>query len=47
MFGRSETEGHQLGALRSADTKFLEAARSMILLTKYLDIESHTPGWYV
>lgn len=28
-------------------TKCLEAARSMILLTKHLDIESHSPGWYV
>lgn len=47
MFGRSAIEGHPIDALRSADTKFLEAARSMVLLTKYLDIESHTPGWYV
>lgn len=47
MFGRPETDGLPLGALRSADVKFLEAARSMILLTKHLDIESHTPGWCV
>jgi hypothetical protein len=47
MFQYSETDGHPSSALGSADTKFLEAARSMILLTKHLDIESHTPGWYV
>lgn len=27
--------------------KDLEAARMMILLTEYLDIESRTPGWLV
>jgi hypothetical protein len=27
--------------------KCLEAARSMVLLTKHLDIESYSPGWYV
>jgi hypothetical protein len=26
---------------------FLREARSMILLIKHLDIESHGPGWYV
>jgi hypothetical protein len=25
----------------------IEAARSIVLLTKHLDIESYTPGWYV
>lgn len=25
----------------------IEAARTMVLLTKYLDIESYTPAWYV
>jgi hypothetical protein len=25
----------------------VEAARSMILLTKYVDVESYTPAWYV
>jgi hypothetical protein len=25
----------------------IEAARSMVLLTKHLDIESYAPGWYV
>lgn len=47
MFQCPETGGRPSSALISADTKFLEAARSMILLTKHLDIESHTPGWYV
>lgn len=26
-------------------TSQIEAARSMILLTKYLDVESYSPGW--
>jgi hypothetical protein len=47
MFRCSETVGLPSSALRFADTKYLNAARSMILLTKHLDIESHTPGWYV
>lgn len=45
MFEYPQADYLQSGALRTADTKFLEAARSMILLTKHLDIESHTPGW--
>jgi hypothetical protein len=28
-------------------TTHIEAARSMVLLTKHLDVESFTPGWYV
>ena len=47
MFERPETKETALGALRLADSKYLEAARSMILLTKHLDIESHAPGWCV
>jgi hypothetical protein len=47
MFQRPETKETALGALRLADSKYLEAARSMILLTKHLDIESHAPGWCV
>ena len=47
MFELPETKETALGALRLADSKYLEAARSMILLTKHLDIESHTPGWCV
>ncbi|KAE9380925.1 hypothetical protein N431DRAFT_136771 [Stipitochalara longipes BDJ] len=45
MFERPEIKETTPGALRLADSKYLEAARSMILLTKHLDIESHTPGW--
>jgi hypothetical protein len=30
-----------------AQEEHIQAARSMALLTKYLDIESFTPGWYV
>ncbi|KAH9220912.1 fungal-specific transcription factor domain-containing protein [Leptodontidium sp. 2 PMI_412] len=31
--------------LRLDASRYLQAARSMILLTKYLDIESYAPGW--
>lgn len=41
----SPTEREATEAMSAA--KCLEAARSMILLTKHLDIESYSPGWYV
>jgi len=41
--------GENMSSLKPLDLNTavtpLEAARSMILLTKYLDIESYTPGW--
>jgi hypothetical protein len=44
----SQPRPRDLRAMKSVTaTKCLEAAKSMILLTKHLDIESHSPGWYV
>ncbi|KAH7407318.1 fungal-specific transcription factor domain-containing protein [Cadophora sp. MPI-SDFR-AT-0126] len=45
MFERPETSTSTSDISQLFGSKYLEAARSMILLTKHLDIESHAPGW--
>ncbi|KAH6970939.1 fungal-specific transcription factor domain-containing protein [Ilyonectria sp. MPI-CAGE-AT-0026] len=44
MFTQGEKEAWN-PVSESANISHIEAARSMVLLTRYLDIESFTPGW--
>lgn len=44
LFTQDEEKAQQLVTSKIAATH-IEAARSMVLLTKHLDIESFTPGW--
>jgi hypothetical protein len=42
-----DDEDQELVVLRATPVTHIEAARSMVLLTKYLDCESYSPAWYV